>query len=205
VTNLELEIRSVVVGPLRTNCYCVISRGESLIIDPGGNPEKILPLVKGTKIKAIIATHGHFDHVLAVPILKKKLDVEFWIHRDDVEIMESYMKHMYMYGIPKPDKYVDEGDMIIVGDVKLGILHTPGHTPGSISIYNYASKIIFTGDTLFRGALGRTDLPGGDIHKLFGSLKKIFSLFTKDFVVYPGHGEKTTLRQEYVHYAELLR
>ncbi len=201
---MGLEIKHVTVGPLRTNCYIIISNDESLIIDPGGDPAKIISIAKKTKVKAIVATHGHFDHVLAAPVLKEKLGSEFWIHKNDVEIMKSYMTHMYIYGIPEPDKFVEEGDIILVGDTKWRILHTPGHTPGSICILNYSNKIVFTGDTIFRGALGRTDLPSGDVNVLFDSLRKIFSLLTRDFVVYPGHGERTTLGEEYSHYSEIL-
>jgi len=201
---LTYNIKRLSVGPLNTNCYCLIHGKEAIIIDPGGNHDKILKAIEGLRVKAIIGTHGHFDHVLAVPILKRKLIVPFLMHKDDLEILELFGSHMYLGEPPKPDKYVDEGDIITLGDSKLYVLHTPGHTPGSICLYDIEGKIIFSGDTLFKGAFGRTDLVGGDPEKMFDSLKKIFSLFNDDFRVYPGHGRETTIGAEKKYYGSLL-
>lgn len=190
-----MEIKHVKVGPLRTNTYCLFSANEAVIIDPGGDPEKIISCIDNKEVVAIIATHGHFDHVLAVSFLKKKFSAPFYIHKADIEIMRLSLEHFggeFVY----PDRLLDEGDTIIFGDSRLLVLHTPGHTPGSICLYDPQRTTIFTGDTLFRGYIGRTDFLGGDPNKIFDSLKKIFSLMPDNAVVYPGHGKPTTIGTE---------
>ncbi len=200
-----MEIRRIIVGPLRTNCYCVVSRGEALIIDPGADPMRIIDLLGDTKLRYIIATHGHFDHVSAVEPLRKRYSSPFLIHREDEETLRIFGSYVLCGSPPRPDRFLEEGDIVRVGDEIFHIIHTPGHTPGSICIYSSSSKVVFTGDTLFRGAFGRTDLPGGDPEKMFDSLRKIFRILTDEYVVYPGHGESTTIGEEKRHYLALLR
>jgi len=199
-----MEIKTLKVGLLRTNCYIVISSDKALIIDPGGDPNRIIQAVDALDVVCIVATHGHFDHVLAVPVIKKELNTKFLMHRADVEIM-GYFRNMLPFGVPSPDGHLDEGSVVLVGDIRLYVLHTPGHTPGSICLYSPEEKIVFTGDTLFRGAFGRTDLIGGDSDMMFRSLRKIFMLFTRDYTVYPGHGGITTIGDERASYEHLLR
>ena len=202
-------IKKLVVGPLRTNCYIVHEGSEAIIIDPGGNPELIIKTISelNVNIKAIIATHCHFDHILAVNVLRNKYDAPFMTHpkeKETLELFEDFLK-MYMTEIPVPDRFVDEGNVISIGAKKFYILHTPGHTPGSICLYNYDEKVIFTGDTLFKGCYGRTDFPGGSHDAMMESLRKIFMLIPKDFKVLPGHGRETTIGDEKKFYEYLLR
>ncbi|MEX0568999.1 MAG: MBL fold metallo-hydrolase [Candidatus Njordarchaeota archaeon] len=199
-----MQVNKIVVGPLRTNCYCVFSGKEAIIIDPGGNKEKILRYVEGYNVRAIVATHGHFDHVLEVEQIKRETKAPFMMHQADIDVMDIFKEYFSGGEIPKPDKFVDEGDVIEVGEIKLLVLHTPGHTPGSICIYDSKNKIVFTGDTLFKGAFGRTDLPFSDPQKIFDSLRKIFRLFTDDYIVYPGHGKSTTVGEERPFYLNII-
>lgn len=199
-----MEIRTVKVGVLRTNTYVVVSGNEAIVIDAGGDAAKILELIKDLKVKAIIATHGHFDHVLAVPELKRITGARFLIHREDLEILDFSWN---AYGIgekPIPDGFIDEGDIIKFGESELRILHTPGHTPGSICLFNLNERVIFTGDTLFYAAIGRTDFYGGDHGKILDSVKRILSMFPDETVVYPGHGKSTTIGAEKANLRALL-
>jgi len=198
-----ITVKKLVVGPLRTNCYILIHEDEAIIVDPGGNHDKILDAIKNLKIRAIVATHGHFDHVLGVPYLKRKLGAPFMLHKSDLETLELFGSYM-LNETPKPDSFLEEGDTIYLGSKRIEIIHTPGHTPGSICMYIYEDQILLTGDTLFRGAYGRTDLPGGDPQKIFGSLRKIFTMFSDNFRVLPGHGEETTIGSEKRYYKYLL-
>lgn len=200
-----MKVDKIVVGPLKTNCYCVFSDKEAVIIDPGGNKEKILKYVEGYNVRAIIGTHGHFDHVLEAEQVKRIVGAPFLIHRADIDVMDIFRTYFPGGKTPEPDGFIDEGDIIRVGNTKLIVLHTPGHSPGSICIYDSENKIVFTGDTLFKGAFGRTDLPFSSPQQIFDSLRKIFRLFTDDYVVYPGHGKSTTIGAERSLYPSILR
>lgn len=201
---MELIVKRVVVGPLDTNSYVIFNSetGEGIIVDAGGDPHKILSVVArhDVEITGIYLTHGHFDHVLAIDDLRKDLNCRFYIHEKDKEILfqapldaESFLG-LFIPKPPPPDGLIEEGDLIDIGGLKLRVLHTPGHTPGSICFV--ADGYIFTGDTLFAGSIGRTDLVGGDFGSLIDSiLNKIFTL-PDDYVVYPGHGPSTVLRVE---------
>ena len=155
------------------------------------------------EVRAIVANYGHFDHVLAVPYLRKKWDVPFMMNSLDMEILRLFGSY-YPIGDTAPDVDLGEGDIIRVGNVDIVVIHTPGHTPGSICLYLKEDKILFTGDTLFKGAYGRTDLPGGDPEQMFDSLRKIFGMFPTDYRVFPGHGEETVLGVEKKYYIYLL-
>jgi len=191
-----VEIKTLVVGPLLTNCYLLISKinealpnfsphpasrdsaAEILIIDPGGGEEEILKEAKKTKgkVKYIINTHGHPDHVLANQEIKKETGAEILIHE----------KEKGFIGF-EPDKFLKDGDEIKIGDSVLKVLHTPGHTKGSICLLT--ENIIFTGDTLFKDGYGRTDLPGGSQEEMEESLEKLKKILKPGTIVYPGHGQ----------------
>lgn len=199
-----MDILKVKTGVLRTNTYVIASEGEAVVIDPGGDVDKILEVIKDIRVQTIIATHGHFDHVLGVPYLKRITNARFLIHAEDLDILEASWE---LYGsgeVPKPDGFLQEGDIVRFGKTELRVLHTPGHTPGSISIFNVDAKVIFTGDTLFRGAIGRTDFLGGDQQKILGSIRRILE-FPEDFIVYPGHGQETTIGDERKNLSALLK
>jgi len=201
-----IKVERIVVGPLRTNSYIVYDgEGRSgIIIDPGGDAERIARAVetRGVEASAIYATHAHFDHILAVDQLRRDLSCKFFLHRDDEWLlgrMPSSARGYLGYEVPRiadPDAYAEEGQGIEIGECELRILHTPGHTPGGISIVG--EGLAFTGDTLFAGSVGRTDLEGGDAAMLAKSILKLLSL-PDPYEVHPGHGWRTTIGRERAH------
>jgi glyoxylase-like metal-dependent hydrolase (beta-lactamase superfamily II) len=198
-----LILKTLVVGPLQSNCYivgCERTRGAA-VIDPGGDVDKILITLAKDKLRClyIINTHGHFDHSADNKRLKEVTGAQLLIHHADAHMVLHQSTDGGMWGIqvdnsPPPDRYLGEGDIIPFGDISLKVLHTPGHSPGGISLVT--DKIVFVGDTLFAGSIGRTDFPGGDYEGLRRNVRnKIFTL-GEDVVVYPGHGPKTTVGRE---------
>ena len=161
-----------------TNCYLLISKGEISVIDPGGSKEEILQEAVKTKnkIKYIINTHGHPDHVFANQEIKKETGAEIMIHQAEKDFIDF-----------KADKFLKDGDEIKIGGSVLKVLHTPGHSKGSICLLG--RDFIFVGDTLFKDGYGRTDLPGGSWQELEKSLEKLKKILKPGITVYPGHGE----------------
>ena len=197
-----MKIHTLVVGQLQTNCYILQSELEAIIIDPGDEPERILRFIKDLAIKPnrIIATHTHFDHVLAVNGIRAKLDIPFLIHRDDLPMLESMQSRVrQIMGItvpppPKVNDFLKDHEVMDLGEGRINVIHTPGHSPGSISL---AGKgFVFTGDALFNQSIGRTDLPGGDLETLVESIRKRLFSLDDETVVYPGHGPETSIGDE---------
>jgi glyoxylase-like metal-dependent hydrolase (beta-lactamase superfamily II) len=196
------KIHTIVVGGLQTNCYILQSNSASIIVDPGDEPDRIIRFVQDIKVKPsqIIATHTHFDHVLGVDAIRDKLKIPFMIHRDDLsmlESMQSRVRQIMGFEVPPPpkvDRYLKDGDVLKVGDETIRFLHTPGHSPGSISLSG--TGCVFTGDALFNQSIGRTDLPGGDLKTLIHSIKERLFKLDDDTIVYPGHGPETTIGDE---------
>ncbi len=197
-------VKRLVVGPLQTNCYlagCQETR-EGAIIDPGGDPQAILVEVEKAKlvIKYIVNTHCHFDHILANGDLMEATGAPLVIHRAEAPMLRAgggaSLFGLRVHDSPPANVLVDEGDVITLGRIELKVLHTPGHSPGGISLYNQAEGILFSGDTLFNMGIGRTDLPGGDFHTLMESIKTKILTLPDETVVYSGHGPQTTVGQE---------
>jgi hydroxyacylglutathione hydrolase len=197
----------LVVGPLACNCFIVgdPETRAAIVIDPGGDLSRIWSSIeeKNLTIAAIVATHAHFDHIVAAQELRQKTEAPFYLHEGDKVLLPWMQESGQMFlGVelpPPPDVDTSpaEGDKLIAGATELEVLPTPGHSPGSISLV--APGIVFAGDTLFQGSVGRTDLPGGDSQTLVDSIKgKLFAL-SDDTVVYPGHGPATTLEIERQH------
>ena len=196
-------LRMLVVGPIQANCYilgCERTR-EAAVIDPGGDSDKILITLAKDKLLCvyIINTHGHFDHSAENKRLKEVTGSQLLIHRSDAPMILQQGASSKSWGMnvdnsPPPDRYLEEGDIVTFGDISLKVLHTPGHSPGGISLFS--DKMVFVGDTLFARSIGRTDFPGGDYEGLIRNVReKIFPL-GDDVVVYPGHGPKTTVGKE---------
>lgn len=196
-------LKALAVGPIMANCYILgCERTKSAaVIDPGEDADRILMKLAEEKLtlEYIINTHGHFDHVGGNSQLKNASGAELVIHKADEPMLAELGRAAASFGLsaensPPPDKTVDEGDVISFGDISLKVLHTPGHSPGGISLLT--DKIVFVGDSLFAGSIGRTDLPGGDYNTLITSIKTKLLALDEDTTVYTGHGPATTIRQE---------
>jgi glyoxylase-like metal-dependent hydrolase (beta-lactamase superfamily II) len=199
----KLQIENIIVGPLSSNCYIVWDQetSQGIVIDPGDDPDKILERIKKNKIKIekILVTHSHFDHIGAISALKKELNVDFLAHEEDLFFIEEEKDAAKRLGVdidqpPKPDRFIKDGEIISVGRFNLKVLHTPGHSPGGVC-YLY-DKILFSGDTLFQGSIGRTDLRKGSLNDLIKSIKNRLYHLPDDTVVYTGHGPLTTIGYE---------
>ncbi|MDS1030015.1 MBL fold metallo-hydrolase [Bacillota bacterium LX-D] len=196
--------KSIKVGPIATNCYilgCQVTK-EAAVIDPGFDSDVILQCIdeEDLHVKYIINTHGHADHVGANAEIKKVTGAEILIYEDDRSFLLDPSKNLSIYmGMeitgPPADKILQEGDIINIGKtINLEVLHTPGHTPGGISLKG--DTFIMTGDTLFAGSIGRTDLPGGSYESLLEGIKNKLLPLKEDYIIYPGHGQSTTLQKE---------
>lgn len=194
----------LVVGALQCNCYIVgdSDTKEAIVIDPGDQPDDILAAAErhGLKLVAAVATHAHFDHVLGAEAIRAKTGIPFYLHVDDIPMLQSMQQRgLQFLGIelpppPEVDVNYSEGDELTAGSVKLQVVHTPGHSPGSVSLIA-PDEAIFSGDTLFAGSVGRTDLPGGDQELEFRSIReKLFK--AGDLPVFPGHGPPTSIDRE---------
>ncbi|MEW6419901.1 MAG: MBL fold metallo-hydrolase [Nitrospirota bacterium] len=198
-----MVIKKLAVGPLESNCFIIADENtkEVLVIDPGDEPDRILDLINENdyNVKYIVCTHAHFDHVGAVPDLKKETGAKIVIHRDEIEIYKNTREQAaLLWGyeldpLPEPDMIASEGDKLEIGNLRFEILHTPGHSPGGICLYG--EGILITGDTLFAGSVGRTDFYGGNIEKLKNSFKRLMSL-SDEVRVLPGHGPESTIGKE---------
>ena len=213
----ELMVRGIVVGLFRENCYVVGSRrsGEAVCVDPGDEPGEILALARdmGVTITRIVCSHAHLDHIMAVGALKEATGAPFLLHADDLALAEQLPATARMWlgqavpPAPAPDFFVAEGDDVEIAGVSLKIMHTPGHTRGSVCLYG--GGMLFSGDTLFRGSIGRTDLPGGDFPQIMRSITGRLLDLPDETVVLPGHMLETTIGAERVEnpfiLAELAR
>lgn len=204
-------IRQLALGPIQANCFilgCEETR-QAVVIDPGDDTDRILKALAGDRLTIvhIINTHGHFDHVGANKRLKAVSGADILIHRGDAPMLSQLSATAAAWGMaaensPAADRLLEDGDTITFGTHSLTVLHTPGHTPGGISLYieypqaGLLKKAVFVGDTLFAGSIGRTDFPGGSYDTLIGSIRS--KLFTLDdaVTVYPGHMGNTTIGTE---------
>ena len=197
----ELMVRGIVVGVFAENCWIIGSRKtrEGIAIDPGDQPEEIMALAKdmGVKIKLIANSHAHIDHILGVRGVKEATGAKFLLHPQELEIARgavgaaSGLLGQTVEPPPEPDALLADGDEVEVEGVKLKVIHTPGHTPGSLSFYT--EGMLFSGDTLFRGSIGRTDLPGGDDGQEISSIVDRLLELPDDTVVLPGHMQETKI------------
>jgi hydroxyacylglutathione hydrolase len=193
----------LVVGPLQVNCFILADEKtkDAVVIDPGDDAADILKIVKdkGLAVKYIVNTHGHFDHIGANKAVKEATGAELLTHEADAQLLASASLQARAFGMnaetsPPPDRFVKHGDVIAAGEVSLEVLHTPGHSPGGICLLEQG--MVFTGDALFAGSIGRTDLPGGDLKALLHSIKTNLMVLPDETKVFSGHGPASTIGEE---------
>jgi glyoxylase-like metal-dependent hydrolase (beta-lactamase superfamily II) len=200
---LKINIHKITAGPFQENGYIVHSDDnlECIIIDPGDNPELYIKEIENNNLNpiAILNTHGHIDHIHAVQPLKEHYSIPFYIHSNEKMIIDHYLQGCLMYGItpnekPIVDNWLINENKITIGDYNLKIINTPGHTPGGVCYQ--INGDIFTGDTLFKNSIGRTDFPGGDYNTLMDSLKLLIEKVPGNTRVHSGHGSGTIIENE---------
>jgi hydroxyacylglutathione hydrolase len=193
------------VGPLQCNCSVVGDEAthEAMVIDPGDEIEEILPLVKKHKlqVKQIVITHAHIDHVGGAMKLRAATGAPILLNQNDYALLKMMDVQAAWLGMQSPgkveiDQSIGQADVVKAGSLEANVLHTPGHTAGSICLYFPAEKKLIAGDTLFAGSIGRTDLPGGSFEKIMGSLHGKVLALPDETVVIPGHGPETTIGEE---------
>ncbi|MDN3511244.1 MAG: MBL fold metallo-hydrolase [Candidatus Jettenia sp.] len=211
-------IQKIPVGPLKVCCYIVAGKisNDAMIIDPGADAEAIIDFLKKGRLtpKIIVLTHGHGDHIGANAALKKAFpDIQICIHEEDQDMLPYPAKNLSIlsafYGgptvrSPLANRLLRDGDMITVDEHIFDVIHTPGHTPGGICLSskkreNGKPPILFSGDTLFKESIGRTDFPGSNQEKLLRAIKERLFVLDEDTIVYPGHGPSTTILEEKKH------
>jgi len=197
-------IRSLVVSDFYSNCYIIgcDDTKEAVVIDPGGDADLILRILErnGLHLNYIINTHGHIDHIGANAEIKGATNCKVLIHKEDEKLLKDpllnlsslFMKDTSL--CEKADRLLDDGDTIKFGNINLEVIHTPGHTPGGICLK--MDECLFTGDTLFASSIGRTDLPGGSYEALIRSIKTRLLILDDSVIIYPGHGESSTIQKE---------
>lgn len=193
-----MEITKVVVGDLQVNCYIVSKGTDAVVIDAGDEYEKILKAAQGKKIKAVLLTHGHFDHTGAVKKLQADGAKVYISKNEEYMLSDSYSCLSAPFGFPfneiKADYTFDDSDLLELCDITFKVILTPGHTTGSACFL--VDDVLFSGDTLFYQSIGRTDFPGGDFEVISKSIKEKLYTLPDDIKVYAGHGEETTIGDE---------
>lgn len=200
-----LNVRRLPLGPLQTNCYIAAcdKTSQAAVIDPSWAGQAIFATAEdmGLTITHILLTHAHFDHVGGLADLKEKVDVPIYIHPDAVPMLENAASNAARWGLtlskpPAPEELLSEGQEIQVGNVTFHVLYTPGHAPGHVSFHVPQESVLFDGDVLFQGSIGRTDLPGADRQTLMQTIREKVMILPDDTQVLSGHGNPTTVGQE---------
>ena len=205
-----MNIKVFEFNPIAVNTYVLYDEtGECVIIDAAcffsNEQQELLSFINNNKlvVKHLLNTHLHFDHVFGVNFMEEQFDVKMKAHKADEFLLASMQQQMAMFGFPANGKYIptmgeyiDENDIIEFGNQKLSIMSVPGHSPGSIVFYNKKENLVISGDVLFNGSIGRTDLPQGDHNLLIDGIKTKLLVLPEDTVVYPGHGPSTTIKGE---------
>ncbi|MCK5833833.1 MBL fold metallo-hydrolase [bacterium] len=195
-----MNIKKLIVGQIETNCYLVYDDNKNcIVIDPGGEAEKINSELINLELKPslIVLTHAHCDHIMAAPFLRTHYSAKIYVHESDAQALSDPQLNLSALFDEqmtfKADVLIKDKDAVSAGELDFEVLHTPGHSPGGISLYS--KGVLFAGDAIFKRGIGRTDLPGGDYDELMRSIQKLFKL-PVNTVVYPGHGPQTTIGEE---------
>ena len=197
-------IRTVPVGITQTNCYVVgcEETQEGVVIDPGGHPQRILKAIEESELtmRYVLNTHCHFDHMGANAEIVAATGAPLALHAAELPLLQA-RGGAAMFGVPvkespMPDVELEPGQVLEVGTLRFQVLHTPGHSPGSVTFYLEEEGVAFDGDVIFQLGIGRTDLPGGDWNTLMRSIREVLFALPDETVLYPGHGPKTTVGQE---------
>lgn len=205
-----MKIKIFEFNPIAVNTYVLYDKtGECVIVDPAcfypNEQQALVKFINDKKlvVKHILNTHLHFDHVFGVNFVEKQFGVKMQAHKADEFLLETMNEQLAMFGftpngdyVPTVGKYIDENDTIEFGNQKLSIMHVPGHSPGSIVFYNKEQNVAVSGDVLFNGSIGRTDLPQGNHHQLIDGIKSKLLVLPPNTVVYPGHGPATNIKGE---------
>lgn len=201
-------IKQFIFNPFQENTYLIFDEtNEAVVIDAGCSDSQEFAAINnvisknGLTLKYLVNTHCHIDHVLGVSELLQKYNVDFLAHKEEETSLKTLVQYAVMFGVemteaPAISRYLSEADTLTFGKTTLQVVHTPGHTPGGICLYAHEQGVIFTGDTLFQGSIGRTDLPGGSYNAIIHSIStKLFTL-PSSVVAYPGHGSSTNIAFE---------
>lgn len=198
-----MKIHSMSLGELGTNCYIVYDNHHALIVDPGGEPEKVIYFLESQNVEpqAILLTHAHFDHIGGVDALRKHFNIDVYLHKNEADWLGEPRLNRSTAFTRKEVRTARPEHHLTTGEMKLStftfeVIHTPGHSPGSVSFIFKDEGFVISGDVLFQQGIGRTDLPGGSIEQLEKSIRGSLYLLDDTFIVYPGHGSYTTIGAE---------
>ncbi|MCH7611831.1 MAG: MBL fold metallo-hydrolase [Candidatus Marinimicrobia bacterium] len=209
---MSIQVQSVVTGPFQENTFIVSDSvtGDTVFIDPGDDSSVLISEINRNNLipLAIINTHAHIDHIGAVSELQTEWNIPFYLHKDEQMVFDTYEQTCRLFGMPvgetpEVDRWIETEDDLNIGPFHFEVMFTPGHTPGGITFL--IEKHVFSGDTLFYGSIGRTDLPGGDWNTLECSLKKMVEQIDSRFIIHSGHGPDTTMGREYKENPFLIR
>lgn len=205
-----MKIKQFVFNPFQENTYLLYDEtGEAIIVDAGCyNPSEAAEVKRFTDenkltVKFLVNTHCHIDHILGINALQDIYSVDCYAHREELPTLQMAPQHAMMFGlvidtVPKVEKTIDEGDELKFGNTILKVIHTPGHTLGGVCLYSEKDKMLITGDTLFQGSIGRTDLGGGSFETIIESITNRLLTLPDDVVIFPGHGDSSTIGKERV-------
>lgn len=200
----QIEIKSMTLGMVATNCYIIINKEnkEALLVDPADNALRISNVIEenGCTLKAILLTHGHFDHIMALNYLKKRYNVPVYAHEEEEDVLKQSSLNLsgsigQIY-TTQADVYVKDGEHLKLAGLDVIVLYTPGHTKGGVCYYFPEEKVLMSGDTLFHCSIGRTDFPTGSMSQLVRSVKEQLFVLPDDVQVYPGHDSVTSIGYE---------
>ena len=199
-----MKVKVMQVGPIGTNCYILEDEAtnKAAVIDPGDEGDRILSVLKedGVQVEYILLTHGHFDHIWGANELRRLSGAPIYAYEEEKEVCEDASKNVSdQAGRPETvaaDNYLKDGAQLDLAGMHFQLIATPGHTKGSCCYYMEKEKVLFAGDTLFEGSVGRTDFPTGSMGRLVHSIKERLLVLPEDTIVYPGHGDETTIADE---------